>query len=71
VDSKTDIRPSRPTEHHRFEFPARLVTASGSHPVDFATLSRLIVDKHQHHLLLPATSCETFHQRVMESHAHT
>ncbi len=31
-----------PTQHHRFEFPARLVTASGSHPVDFATLSRLI-----------------------------
>ena len=60
-----------PTQHHRFEFPARLVTASGSHPVDFATLSRLIVDKLQHQLLLPATSCETFHQRVMESHAHT
>lgn len=60
-----------PTQHHRFEFPARLVTASGSYPVDFATLSRLIVDKLQHQLLLPATSCETFHQRVMESHAHT
>ncbi|EDU9243335.1 aerobactin synthase IucA [Salmonella enterica] len=60
-----------PTQHHRFEFPARLVTASGSQPVDFATLSRLIVDKLQHQLLLPATSCETFHQRVMESHAHT
>lgn len=39
-----------PTQHHRFEFPARLVTASGSHPIDFTTLSRLIVDKLQHQL---------------------
>ena len=31
-----------PTQHHRFAFPARLVTASGSYPVDFTTLSRLI-----------------------------
>lgn len=60
-----------PTQHHRFEFPARLVTASGSQPVDFTTFSRLIIDKLQHQFLLPATRCETFHQRVMESHAHT
>lgn len=32
-----------PTQHHRFAFPARLVTASGSYPVDFTTLSRLIL----------------------------
>lgn len=60
-----------PTQHHRFEFPARLVTASGSQPVDFTTFSRLIIDKLQHQFLLPATRCETFHQRVMESHTHT
>ncbi|OUJ57350.1 aerobactin synthase IucA, partial [Escherichia coli] len=32
-----------PTQHHRFAFPAHLVTASGSYPVDFTTLSRLII----------------------------
>lgn len=32
-----------PTQHHRFAFPARLVTASGSYPVDFTTLSRLLL----------------------------
>ncbi|EEW3673352.1 IucA/IucC family siderophore biosynthesis protein [Escherichia coli] len=60
-----------PTQHHRFAFPARLVTASGSYPVDFTTLSRLIIDKLRHQLFLPVPLCETFHQRVLESHAHT
>ncbi|EEX7165354.1 aerobactin synthase IucA, partial [Escherichia coli] len=50
---------------------ARLVTASGSYPVDFTTLSRLIIDKLRHQLFLPVPLCETFHQRVLESHAHT
>ena len=27
-----------PTQHHRFAFPAHLVTASGSYPVDFTSL---------------------------------
>lgn len=44
-----------PTQHHRFEFPARLVNATGSQPIDFATLSQLIVDKLQHQQMLPAT----------------
>lgn len=39
-----------PTQHHRFAFPAHLVTASGSYPVDFTTLSRLIIDKLRHQL---------------------
>ena len=56
-----------PTQHHRFAFPARLVTASGSYPVDFTTLSRLIIDKLRHQLFLPVPLCETFHQRVLES----
>ena len=60
-----------PTQHHRFAFPARLVTASGSYPVDFTTLSRLIIDKLRHQLFLPVPLCETFHQRVLESHVHT
>lgn len=60
-----------PTQHHRFAFPARLVTASGSYPVDFTTLSRLIIDKLCHQLFLPVPLCETFHQRVLESHVHT
>ncbi|HAT1675515.1 TPA: aerobactin synthase IucA [Raoultella planticola] len=60
-----------PTQHHRFAFPARLVTASGSYPVDFTTLSRLIIDKLRHQLFLPVPLCETFHQRVLGSHAHT
>lgn len=60
-----------PTQHHRFAFPARLVTASGSYPVDFTTLSRLIIDKLRHQLFLPVPLCETFHQRVLESYAHT
>ncbi|EGD8019369.1 IucA/IucC family siderophore biosynthesis protein [Escherichia coli] len=60
-----------PTQHHRFAFPARLVTASGSYPVDFTTLSRLIIDKLRHQLFLPVRLCETFHQRVLESHVHT
>ncbi len=60
-----------PTQHHRFAFPAHLVTASGSYPVDFTTLSRLIIDKLRHQLFLPVPLCETFHQRVLESYAHT
>ncbi|MHB9807728.1 aerobactin synthase IucA [Pantoea ananatis] len=60
-----------PTQHHRFAFPARLVTHLGSETVTFATVARLIVDKLQHQLQLPAPGCEAFYQRVMESHAHT
>lgn len=60
-----------PTQHHRFAFPARLVNGSGSRAVDFATLAQLIVDKLQHQQMLPATGCEAFYQRVMESHVHT
>lgn len=60
-----------PTQHHRFAFPARLVTHLGSQTVTFATVARLIVDKLQHQLQLPAPGCEAFYQRVMESHAHT
>ncbi|WP_202304935.1 aerobactin synthase IucA [Dryocola clanedunensis] len=60
-----------PTQHHRFAFPARLVNGSGSRAVDFATLAQLIVDKLQHQQMLPASGCEAFHQRVMESHVHT
>lgn len=60
-----------PTQHHRFEFPARLVTASGSLSVDFATLSRLITDKLQNQSLLPAPGGEAFYQRVVESYLHT
>ncbi len=47
-----------PTQHHRFAFPARLVTASGSYPVDFTTLSRLIIDKLRHQLFLPVPSAK-------------
>ncbi|MCT4712897.1 aerobactin synthase IucA [Enterobacteriaceae bacterium H11S18] len=60
-----------PTQHHRFVFPARLVNGGGSQAVDFATLAQLIVDKLQHQQMLPATGCEAFYQRVMESHVHT
>lgn len=60
-----------PTQHHRFAFPARLVTHRGSETVTFATVARLIVDKLQHQQQLPAPGCEAFYQRVMESHAHT
>ncbi|MCW0348788.1 aerobactin synthase IucA [Pantoea ananatis] len=60
-----------PTQHHRFAFPARLVTHLGSQTVTFATVARLIVDKLQHQLQLPAPGCEAFYQRVMKSHAHT
>ena len=60
-----------PTQHHRFAFPARLVNGSGSRAVDFATLAQLIVDKLQHQQMLPASGCEAFYQRVMESHVHT
>lgn len=47
-----------PTQHHRFAFPAHLVTASGSYPVDFTTLSRLIIDKLRHQLFLPVPSAK-------------
>lgn len=60
-----------PTQHHRFEFPARRVSATDSQQVDFATLVKLIVDKLQHQQKLSATGCAAFYQRVMESHAHT
>ncbi|MGP2460995.1 aerobactin synthase IucA [Pantoea ananatis] len=60
-----------PTQHHRFAFPARLVTHRGSETVTFATVARLIVDKLQHQQQLPAPGCEAFYQRVMESHVHT
>ncbi|MDJ0039743.1 aerobactin synthase IucA [Pantoea allii] len=60
-----------PTQHHRFAFPARLVTHRDSQPVAFATVARLIVDKLQNQQQLPAAGCEAFYQRVMESHAHT
>lgn len=60
-----------PTQHHRFAFPARLVTHRDSQPVAFATVARLIVDKLQNQQQLPAVGCEAFYQRVMESHAHT
>ncbi|NRH24153.1 aerobactin synthase IucA [Pantoea stewartii] len=60
-----------PTQHHRFVFPARLVTQRGSQPVTFETVARLIVDKLQHQHALPVAGCEAFYQRVMQSHAHT
>lgn len=60
-----------PTQHHRFSFPARLVTRHDSQTVAFATVARLIVDKLQNQQQLPASGCEAFYQRVMQSHAHT
>ncbi|MBB1200867.1 IucA/IucC family siderophore biosynthesis protein [Enterobacteriaceae bacterium 89] len=60
-----------PTQHHRFTFPARLVSAKGSEPIDFADLSGLIVEKLSRQLSLPAQHGEAFHQRVTESHLHT
>ncbi len=48
-----------PTQHHRFAFPAHLVTASGSYPVDFTTLSRLIIDKRS-----PRYHCATGRPRM-------
>ncbi|PWD62467.1 aerobactin synthase IucA [Pectobacterium parmentieri] len=60
-----------PTQHHRFAFPAQLVSASDREPVDFPTFSRLIVDTLRHTLSLPASHADAFYQRVTQSHTHT
>lgn len=60
-----------PTQHHRFAFPARLVSESGSQPLHFTDFSRLIINKLQHQLSLPASHRDAFYQRVTQSHAHT
>jgi N2-citryl-N6-acetyl-N6-hydroxylysine synthase len=60
-----------PTQHHRFAFPARLVSEFESQTVDFPGVAKRLVNKLKQQQELPAAGCEAFYQRVMESHAHT
>ncbi len=59
------------TQHHRYTFPAYLMAHGTKQPIDFATVTRLIIKKLQQQHSLADSGCDVFYQRVMESHRYT
>ncbi|MCV9878393.1 IucA/IucC family protein [Brenneria izbisi] len=59
------------TQHHRYRFPAQLLSDDSSQDIDFATLVSALLEKPAIAGNLPAQVLASFRQRVLESHHHT
>lgn len=59
------------TQHHRYRFPAQLVSDGSVRDIDFPTLVSTLLEKPDIVGHLPDNVLSSFRQRVLESHRHT